>query len=139
MFRRTLLRSGPPIIWRPHRVNLYRNMQSLPNLQQENAADVSPNHSGGRASPAPQDKTQDQTDSLLLNRPKENTLTNHGDSYDINSITVEEMVSKMESRLQKLESDSQLREQELDDIESRERKLAKDLRKLENYRDREYG
>ncbi|TGO07719.1 hypothetical protein BTUL_0251g00010 [Botrytis tulipae] len=131
MFRRTLLRSGPPIIWRPHRINFHRNIQSLSGLQQQgNAADGSPNHSGGQASTSPQDKTQDQTDSLLLNQPKENTLTNHGYSHDINVITAKEMLSKRESRLQILECDFPLKK-ELDDLELRQQKL-------ERYRNREY-
>ncbi|TGO43421.1 hypothetical protein BHYA_0001g00500 [Botrytis hyacinthi] len=65
-------------------------MQSLSNLQQQgNAAGGSPNHSGGQASTSPQDKTQDQTDSLLFNQTKGNTPTNHGysrHSHDIKKL-----------------------------------------------------
>ncbi|TGO52024.1 hypothetical protein BCON_0149g00120 [Botryotinia convoluta] len=119
MFRRTLLRSGPHIIWRPHRINFHKNMQSLANgKQQENAADVPPNRSGGQATTAPQDKTQYQTDSLRLNRLRENTLTDYGDSYDISSITVKEMLHNIKSSLQKLKCDIQM---------------------LQDYRDREYA
>ncbi|KAF7935756.1 hypothetical protein BELL_0106g00110 [Botrytis elliptica] len=121
MFRRTLLRSGSPIIWRPHR--------------QGNTADGSANHSGGQDSTSP----QDQTVSLLLNQPKGNTLTNHGYSHDINSITVKEMLSERESRLQKLEYNSQFCKKKLDDIQLSQQKLKDDIKILQTYRDREYA
>ncbi|THV49294.1 hypothetical protein BGAL_0202g00130 [Botrytis galanthina] len=159
MFRRTLLKSRPRIIWRPHRINFHRNMQNLPDLQQQGiAADGSLNHSGGQASTATHDKTQDQTDSLLLNQPKGNSLTNHGYSHDINIITVKEMsresrlqilechspsfkkqLDDLESRLQILKCHSPFLRKELDDIELSRHKLNAVIKKLEKYRDREYA
>ncbi|KAF5877476.1 uncharacterized protein Bfra_001843 [Botrytis fragariae] len=100
-------------------VNAFDPVPILPNLQQQgNAADVPPNHSGGQTSAAPQDKMQYQTDRLLLNQSRDNKLMDNGDSYNINSITVNEMLSNLESSQQK---------------------LANDIRKLEDYRDLEYA
>ncbi|KAF7933087.1 uncharacterized protein EAE97_008854 [Botrytis byssoidea] len=115
-------------------------MQSLSGLQQQGkAADGSPNHSGGQASTSSKDKTQDQTESLLSNQPKGNILTNHGYSHNINIITVKEMLSKRESRLQILECDSPFLKKELDDIKLSQHKLKDDIKKLQKYRDREYA
>ncbi|TEY50806.1 hypothetical protein BOTCAL_0271g00100 [Botryotinia calthae] len=153
MFRRTLLKSGPPGFWRPHRISFYRNMQSGPSSpKQEITANISPNRSGGQTSTTPQDKTQSKMDRNLLAHSRDNMSTDDCDSYVIKSITTPEMLSKMESirddtrsTRQKEEYEIQSMKHEQDDIRSgqqlikqKSQELSNKIYNLQYHRDREY-
>ncbi|KAF7955885.1 hypothetical protein EAE96_004807 [Botrytis aclada] len=106
-------------------------MQSRSDLQQQGtAADVPSNGSGGQTSTT-QDKKKYQTGRLLLNQSRENTLADDDNSSDLSSITIPEMPSKMESKLDNTPSRSGYGQFSLQEMKN-------EIKILQDYRDREY-